>query len=97
MPACNTKIPGLLTKPRTQLLGTPNPTYMRRSFNFSPIDVRDEEREALKLEVAEIKKILRDVLASESHSFGKFTIITVNNVKKIVFLIITGFGGNISW
>ena len=68
-----------------------------RSFNFSPIDVRDEEREALKLEVAEIKKILRDVLASESHSFGKFTIITVNNVKKIVFLIITGFGGNISW
>ena len=44
---------------------------MRRSFNFSPIDVRDEEREALKLEVAEIKRILRDVLPSESHSIGE--------------------------
>ena len=79
------KYQGLFAKPGTHLLGTPNLTYMRRSFNFSPIDRRDKEIEALKSEVAEIKKTLSDGSNSESHSNGKFTIISVNKVEKLFF------------
>ena len=43
------------------------------------------EIEALKSEMAEMKKILRDSSASESHSNGKFTIISVNKVEKLFF------------
>ena len=50
-------------------------TYMRRSFNFSPIGERAEEEKALKSEVAEIKKILSDGSASELRSNGKFIVI----------------------
>ena len=80
------KYQDLFTKPRTYLFGTPNLTYMRWSFNFSAIDGRDEEIEALKSEVAEIKMILSDGSDSESHSNGKFTIISVNKVKKLFLL-----------
>ena len=79
------KYQDLFTKPGTHLFGTPNLTYMRRSFNFSAIDGRDEEIEALKSEVAEIKKTLSDGSNSESHSNGKFTIISVNKVEKLFF------------
>ena len=58
---------------------------MRRSFNFSSIAGRDEEIEALKSEMAEMKKILRDSSTSKSHSNGKFTIISVNKVEKLFF------------
>ena len=77
------KYQDLFTKPGTHLFGTPNLTYMRRSFNLSSIAGRDEEIEALKSEVAEIKKILSDGSASESHSNGKFTITSVNKVEKL--------------
>ena len=71
------KYQGLFTKPGTHLFGTPNLTYMRRSFKFSPIGERADEEKALKSEVAEIKKILSDGSASESCSNGKF-IVTFN-------------------
>ena len=43
-------------------------------FNFSPIDERDQEITAMKLEIAEIKKRLSDDSVSESGSDCKFTI-----------------------
>ena len=71
--------PGTHLKEKT-VFSTSN---MIRLFNFSPIDERDEEigyfkfeMAAMKLEIAEIKKILSDGSVSESGSVCKFTIVS---------------------
>ena len=62
--------PGTHLKDKT-VFSTSN---MIRLFNFSPIDA------AMKLEIAEIKKILSDGSVSESGPVCKFTI-NINDVK----------------
>ena len=62
--------PGTHLKDKT-VFSTSN---MIRLFNFSPIDERDQEIAAMKLEIAEIKKRLSDDSVAESGSDCKFTI-----------------------